>query len=105
MPYLFGNSQCAKSITQECPGAGYSWWNGQSLSRPRIILPIDSYRLHEVMAFWRRVCRSRKRFWSGEASRKAGKLPAVRLAGRKILRVRERDIEAVLEPVDPADFN
>ncbi|HMO95802.1 MAG TPA: helix-turn-helix domain-containing protein [Tepidiformaceae bacterium] len=35
---------------------------------------------------------------------RSGKLPASRLAGRRVLRIRESDIEAVLEPVDPADF-
>ena len=35
---------------------------------------------------------------------RSGKLPASRLAGRRVLRIRESDIDAVLEPVDPADF-
>lgn len=35
---------------------------------------------------------------------RSGRLPASRLAGRRVLRIRESDIEAVLEPVDPADF-
>lgn len=35
---------------------------------------------------------------------RSGKLPASRLAGRRVLRVRESDIAAVLEPVDPNDF-
>jgi len=35
---------------------------------------------------------------------RSGKLPASRLAGRRVLRIRESDLEAVLEPVDPADF-
>jgi excisionase family DNA binding protein len=35
---------------------------------------------------------------------RSGKLPASRLAGRKILRIRESDISAVLEPVDPSEF-
>ena len=35
---------------------------------------------------------------------RSGKLPASRLAGGRILRVREADIEAILEPVDPNDF-
>lgn len=35
---------------------------------------------------------------------RSGKLPAVRLAGRRDLRVRESDLGAVLQPVDPADF-
>jgi excisionase family DNA binding protein len=35
---------------------------------------------------------------------RSGKLPASRLAGRRVLRVRESDIAAVLDPVDPADF-
>ena len=35
---------------------------------------------------------------------RSGKLPASRLAGRRVLRIRESDIESVLEPVDPADF-
>ncbi len=35
---------------------------------------------------------------------RSGKLPASRLAGRRVLRIRESDIEAVLEPVDPTDF-
>jgi excisionase family DNA binding protein len=35
---------------------------------------------------------------------RSGKLPASRLAGRRVLRVRESDIDAVLEPVDPNDF-
>ncbi len=36
---------------------------------------------------------------------RSGKLPASRLAGRRVLRIRESDIEAVLEPVNPADFS
>jgi excisionase family DNA binding protein len=36
---------------------------------------------------------------------RSGKLPASRLAGRRVLRVREADIERVLEPVDPSGFN
>jgi excisionase family DNA binding protein len=35
---------------------------------------------------------------------RSGKLPASRLAGRRVLRIREADIAAVLEPVNPADF-
>lgn len=35
---------------------------------------------------------------------RSGKLPASRLAGRRVLRIRESDLEAVLEPVDPTDF-
>lgn len=35
---------------------------------------------------------------------RSGKLPASRLAGRRVLRIRESDIEAVLEPVDPSEF-
>lgn len=35
---------------------------------------------------------------------RSGKLPAVRLAGRRDLRVRETDLGAVLEPVEIADF-
>lgn len=35
---------------------------------------------------------------------RSGELPASRLAGRRVLRIRESDIEALLEPVDPADF-
>ena len=35
---------------------------------------------------------------------RSGKLPASRLAGRRVLRIRQSDIEAVLEPVDPHDF-
>ncbi len=35
---------------------------------------------------------------------RSGKLPAVRLAGRRDLRVRETDLGAVLEPVDPGEF-
>ncbi len=35
---------------------------------------------------------------------RSGKLPASRLAGRRVLRIRESDIEALLEPVDPGDF-
>jgi excisionase family DNA binding protein len=35
---------------------------------------------------------------------RSGKLPASRLAGRKVLRIRESDIETVLEPVDPASL-
>lgn len=36
---------------------------------------------------------------------RSGKLPASRLAGRRVLRIRESDISAVLEPVDPSDFD
>lgn len=36
---------------------------------------------------------------------RSGKLPASRLAGRRVLRIRESDIEAVLEPVDSSDFD
>jgi len=35
---------------------------------------------------------------------RSGKLPASRLAGRRVLRIRESDIAAVLEPVNPDDF-
>ena len=35
---------------------------------------------------------------------RSGKLPASRLAGGRILRVREADLEAIFEPVDPNDF-
>jgi excisionase family DNA binding protein len=35
---------------------------------------------------------------------RSGKLPASRLAGGRILRVRESDLCAILEPVDPDDF-
>lgn len=35
---------------------------------------------------------------------RSGKLPASRLAGRRVLRIRESDMEAVLEPVDPSEF-
>jgi excisionase family DNA binding protein len=35
---------------------------------------------------------------------RSGKLPASRLAGRRVLRIRESDIDEVLEPVDPSDF-
>jgi excisionase family DNA binding protein len=35
---------------------------------------------------------------------RSGKLPASRLAGQKVLRIREADLEAVLEPVDPSRF-
>jgi excisionase family DNA binding protein len=35
---------------------------------------------------------------------RSGKLPASRLAGQRILRIREADIEKVLEPVDPGEF-
>ena len=36
---------------------------------------------------------------------RSGKLPASRLAGRRILRVRDSDLAAILEPVDPNDFD
>lgn len=36
---------------------------------------------------------------------RSGKLPASRLAGRRVLRIRESDIAAVLEPVNPTDFD
>ncbi len=35
---------------------------------------------------------------------RSGKLPASRLAGRRVLRIRESDVEAVLEPVNPEEF-
>lgn len=35
---------------------------------------------------------------------RSGNLPASRLAGRKVLRIRESDLEKILEPVDPNDF-
>lgn len=35
---------------------------------------------------------------------RSGKLPASRLAGNRVLRVRESDIATVLEPVDPSEF-
>jgi excisionase family DNA binding protein len=34
---------------------------------------------------------------------RSGKLPAARLAGMKSIRIRESDLEAVLEPIEPAD--
>lgn len=34
---------------------------------------------------------------------RSGKLPAVRLAGKKEIRIREHDLQAVLEPIDPRD--
>ncbi|MEO8541253.1 MAG: helix-turn-helix domain-containing protein [bacterium] len=36
---------------------------------------------------------------------RSGKLPASRLAGQKSIRIRERDLEAVLEPIDPREFD
>lgn len=35
---------------------------------------------------------------------RAGRLPASRLAGQRALRIRASDLEAVLEPIDPASF-
>jgi len=35
---------------------------------------------------------------------RSGRLPAVRLAGQKSIRIRERDLQAVLEPIQPSDF-
>jgi excisionase family DNA binding protein len=36
---------------------------------------------------------------------RSGKLPASRLAGQKSIRIREADLEAVLEPIDPRKFD
>ncbi len=36
---------------------------------------------------------------------RTGRLPAFRLAGQKAIRIRERDLLAVLEPIDPSDIN
>jgi excisionase family DNA binding protein len=36
---------------------------------------------------------------------RSGKLPASRLAGQKSIRIREADLEAVLEPIDPRQFD
>ncbi len=36
---------------------------------------------------------------------RSGKLPASRLAGLKSIRIRERDLEAVLEPIDPTQLD
>lgn len=36
---------------------------------------------------------------------RSGKLPASRLAGQKSIRIRERDLEAVLEPIDPREYD
>jgi excisionase family DNA binding protein len=35
---------------------------------------------------------------------RSGKLPASRLAGQKSIRIRERDLQSVLEPIDPKQF-
>ncbi len=35
---------------------------------------------------------------------RSGKLPASRLAGQKSIRIREHDLESVLEPIDPKHF-
>ena len=36
---------------------------------------------------------------------RSGKLPAARLAGQKSIRIRGRDLESVLEPIDPQQFD
>ncbi|HMO53669.1 MAG TPA: helix-turn-helix domain-containing protein [Tepidiformaceae bacterium] len=36
---------------------------------------------------------------------RSGKLPASRLAGQKSIRIRESDLQAVLEPIDPKQFD
>lgn len=36
---------------------------------------------------------------------RSGRLPASRLAGQKSIRIRQSDLEAVLEPIDPTSFD